>query len=82
MQDLFLIDLDVAFNDGEELSGLAEIMKKYNVEVYDIDPTLNGNGHPCITFKGIEEDIIKLGAYLLDDNDEDFIRSLMRILMN
>ena len=81
MQDLFLIDLDVAFNDGEELSGLAEIMEKYNVEVYDIDPSGPGGGHPCITFKGIEEDIIKLGAYLLDD-DEDFIRSQMRILMN
>ena len=82
MQDLFLIDLDVAFNDGEELSGLAEIMKKYNVEVYDIDPNGPGGGHPCITFQGIEEDIINLGAYLLDDDDEDFIRSLMRIRMN
>jgi len=81
MQDLFLIDLDVCF-DGDELNGLSSIIREYNVEVYDIIPEGPGGGNPCITFQGIEEDIIKLGAYLLSDDDEDFIREKMRMKMN
>lgn len=82
MQDLFLIDLDVCFNKGNELKELSEIMRDYSVEVYDILPNGPAGGNPCITFQGIEEDILKLGAYLLDDDDEDFIRESIRIKMN
>ena len=82
MQDLFLIDLDICLNPGSELEELSKVIEDYNVEIFAIDPHGPGGGHPCITFQGIEEDILKLGAYLLDDDDEDFIRECMRMKMN
>jgi hypothetical protein len=74
----FLIELDVCLNEGEELRELSELMEEYDVEVYDINPEGPAGGHPCITFQGPEENLLKLGAYLLDDDDEGFIRESMR----
>jgi hypothetical protein len=80
MKDLFLIDLNMCFN-GDEIKSLSSIIRKYDVEIYDITSEESGECDACITFQGYEEDILKLGEYFLG-KDEDFIRESMRMKMN
>jgi hypothetical protein len=76
MDDLYLVDLNFDFPKGQELIQLQEIIKKYDVEIYDI----SFFDASCITFQGYEEDIIKLTQDHLN-LDEDDARDKIRIKM-
>jgi hypothetical protein len=70
MKNLFKIELDICLEEGEELKAIAEMLNTYEVSISHIDPEGPGGGHPCITFIGTEENILKLGMEITGEDEE------------